>query len=241
MYIYRLLTNYGQGITRTSLLNVVAFVIALLVALILHEIAHGLVALWNGDETAKVYGRLSLNPIKHFDLMGFLLMLLVGFGWAKPVPVNPNNFRDRRTGAITVSIAGVATNLLIAFFASMGALLLGRALANVLSDGAYYVTYFFYALMYLLVELNVCFALFNILPLFPLDGYRLLSCFVPQENKVMRFLQKYSFYIIIGLVVLDYIFDYLPYLSGYSPLSLYIGGFGGLIQRGFYSFWRLVF
>ena len=124
MYILDLLrTNYVTGETgfcREGLLNAAAFVVALLTALILHEIAHGLVALWNGDRTAKQYGRLSPNPIKHFDIVGLLMMLLVGFGWAKPVPINPNNFKNRKTGAITVSIAGVITNLLLAFFVCYG-------------------------------------------------------------------------------------------------------------------------
>ena len=243
MYIYRLLTSDGQGISRTGLLNVLAFVVALFVALILHEIAHGLVALWNGDNTAKAYGRLTLNPIKHFDLFGLLLMLLVGFGWAKPVPVNPNNFRNRKVGAITVSIAGVLTNIIIAFFATMGSVLFYRMLMTdkLANESMYYFVYFCYALMSMLVGLNISFALFNILPLYPLDGYRLLSCFVSQENGFMRFLRRYSFYIILGLVAIDYAFDYLPVVAGYSPLNLYIGKFGGLIRLGFESFWRLIF
>ena len=119
MYIFRLLQNNlisGQtGFSREGLLNVVAFTVALLSALILHEIAHGLVALWNGDRTAKMYGRLSLNPVRHFDWIGLIMMILVGFGWAKPVPINPNNFKHRKLGCITVSVAGVVTNLLLAF------------------------------------------------------------------------------------------------------------------------------
>lgn len=237
MYIYSLLTNNGQGITRESLLTVVAFIVALFVALILHEIAHGLVALWNGDNTAKVYGRLSLNPIKHFDLMGLFLMLLVGFGWAKPVPVNSNNFRNRKIGAITVSIAGVVTNIIISFLAAMGVVLIGNMNTQGMSESLYYFVYFCYALMYMLLGLNVSFALFNILPLYPLDGYRLLSCFVPQSNMAMTFLRRYSIYIILGFLVLDYV----PFVSAYSPLNLYIGSFGTLIQQGFCSFWRLIF
>ena len=237
MRIINLLTNNGQGITRTSLLEVVAFIAALLVALILHEIAHGLVALWNGDNTAKVYGRLSLNPVRHFDWVGLLMMLLVGFGWAKPVPVNPNNFRNRKLGAITVSIAGVFTNLIIAFFASLGVVLIGRVNLNGMSESLYYFVYFCYALMSLLTVLNISFALFNILPLYPLDGYRLISCFVPQDNKAMTFLRRYSLYIILGFLVLDYI----PYVSTFSPLNLYIVEFGALIRKGFYSFWGLIF
>ena len=237
MRIISLLTNNGQGITREGLLNVLAFIVALFVALILHEIAHGLVALWNGDNTAKACGRLSLNPIKHFDWVGLLLMLFVGFGWAKPVPVNANNFRNRKVGAITVSIAGISTNLIIAFFASMGKVLLENVQLSGKNDSLYYLVYFFYILMYLLVGLNISFALFNILPLYPLDGYRLLSCFIPQSNKAMTFLRRYSLYIILGLLLLDY----LPYVSAYSPLNLYIVKFGGLIQKGFYSFWGLIF
>lgn len=241
MHIYNLLTNNGKGISRESLLDVVAFIVALFVALILHEIAHGLVALWNGDKTAKAYGRLSLNPAKHFDWIGLLLMLLVGFGWARPVPVNPNNFRNHKVGSITVSVAGVLTNLVIAFFAAMGAVLIGNVNSYGMSESLYYFVYFCYALMLMLVGLNISFALFNILPLYPLDGYRLLSCFVPHDNRAMRFLRKYSLYIILGLLILDYIFDVLPYVSGYSPLNLYIGRFGSLIQQGFYMFWGLIF
>lgn len=237
MYIFQLLTEGGQGVSRIGLLNVVAFIVALFVALILHEIAHGLVALWNGDNTAKAYGRLSLNPIRHFDWSGLLLMLLVGFGWAKPVPVNPNNFKNRKTGAITVSIAGVSTNLIIAFFAAMGKVLIEKVNLSGVSDSFYYFVYFNYALMSMLETLNVSFALFNILPLYPLDGYRLLSCFVPQNNSAMTFLRKYSLYIILGFLLLNYI----PFVSEYSPLNLYIGKFGALIRKGFDLLWGLLF
>lgn len=124
MFIYDLLTEYGRGISREGLLNVVGFVFALVFALTFHEVAHGVVALWNGDNTAKVSGRLSLNPAKHFDLMGLVFMLLVGFGWAKPVPVNPYNFKNRKLGAVTVSVAGVATNFLLAFLFALPVVLL---------------------------------------------------------------------------------------------------------------------
>ncbi|MCH5156921.1 MAG: site-2 protease family protein [Clostridiales bacterium] len=240
MYIYQLLTSNGR-IDRYGLLNVVAFIVALFVALILHEIAHGLVALWNGDNTAKAYGRLSLNPIKHFDWMGLLLMLIVGFGWAKPVPVNPNNFRNRKVGAITVSIAGVVTNITIAFFAAMGWVLLSKVNVYGMKDGLYYFVYFCAQLMNMLLALNVSFALFNILPLYPLDGYRLLSCFVSQDNGFMRFLRKYSYYIVLGFVALNLLSAYIPVIPNLSPLYWYVSGLGGLIRNGFEQFWRLIF
>lgn len=235
MTIYNLITNYGQGVSREGLLNVLAFILALLSALVLHEIAHGLVALWNGDNTAKMYGRLSLNPIKHFDLIGLLMMFLVGFGWAKPVPVDPRNFKNRKVGAITVSIAGILTNIVVAFFSAMGLALFYMVTPK--SEGMYYFIYFCRVTMSLMLQLNVSFALFNILPLFPLDGYRLLSCFVDENKSFMVFLRKYSLYILLGLIVLNYI----PFVSTYSPLNLYLVGLGNLIQDGFFNLWRLIF
>ncbi len=239
MYILRLLRyNFvtGQeGFCREGLLNAAAFVVALLAALILHEIAHGLVALWNGDNTAKMYGRLSLNPVKHFDPVGLLMMLLVGFGWAKPVPVNPNNFKNRKVGAITVSVAGVLTNLLLAFLFAMGVVLFGQIPVEI-NSAKYYAVYFFQILCILAMQLNVNFALFNILPLYPLDGYRLLGSFVDERNGFMTFMRRYSLYILLGFIVLDYI----PYVSNYSPLNLYIGWLGGKIYGGFEAFWRLI-
>ena len=236
MYIYQLLTDGGRQVTREGFLNVVAFIPALLIALILHEIAHGLVALWNGDGTAKASGRLSLNPLQHFDWIGLLMMFIVGFGWAKPVPVNPYNFRKRKVGAITVSIAGVLTNILLAFVFSIGVVLLGNV-KLVPDTSLYYFVYFCYALCLLTRQLNISFALFNILPLFPLDGYRLLSCFVNENNKFMTFMRRYSLYILLGLVILDYI----PIVSNYAPLNLYLGRLGEYINKGFTRFWEIVF
>ena len=233
MTLYRLFADAPSG--RHGLLNVLAFVVALLSALVLHEIAHGLVALWNGDETAKLYGRLSLNPVRHFDWIGLLLMFIVGFGWAKPVPVNPNNFKNRKVGAITVSIAGVLTNILLAFFAALGLVLFEKITPQ--NESVAYLAYFLEVLALLICQLNVTFALFNILPLFPMDGYRLLSCFVNENNSAMVFLRRYSLYIMLGFIVLNSI----PMISFVSPLHWYLSKFGGLIQKGFYNFWRLIF
>lgn len=230
-------TFLRYGLTRETLLIVLAEILAVVFALVLHELAHGLIALLNGDNTAKLYGRLSVNPLRHFDIVGLAMMLLVGFGWAKPVPINPNNFKNRKVGAITVSVAGIVTNLLLAFLCAIGVAGLETiAVINPDSSLEYFV-YFCFWFMLAMVQINISFALFNLLPLFPLDGHRLISCFVNENNGFMRFMRRYSLYILLGFIVLNYI----PVVSSYSPLRLYLSGLGGLIQDGFISLWRLVF
>lgn len=244
--IIHLITENG----RLGLLYVLAMLFAIVFALVLHEIAHGLVALWNGDPTAKIYGRLSLNPLKHFDILGLLMMLVVGFGWAKPVPINPRNFKKYKTGCITVSLAGIVTNFLLAFIFAMVYVALYCRIPfapyllygimptsqNVSASVSYLVAFFLY-FSGLMMQLNVCFALFNLLPLFPLDGYRLLACFVSENNGYMRFVRRYSLYIMLGLIILGNI----DIISAYTPLNLYINTLGGWIQQGFISFWELIF
>lgn len=230
-------TFLRYGLTRETLLIVLAEILAVVFALVLHELAHGLIALLNGDNTAKLYGRLSVNPLRHFDIVGLAMMLLVGFGWAKPVPINPNNFKNRKVGAITVSVAGIVTNLLLAFLCAIGVAGL-ETIAVISPDSSLeYFVYFCFWFMLAMVQINISFALFNLLPLFPLDGYRLISCFVNENNGFMRFMRRYSLYILLGFIVLNYI----PVVSSYSPLRLYLSGLGGLIQDGFISLWRLVF
>lgn len=230
-------TFLRYGLTRETLLIVLAEILAVVFALVLHELAHGLIALLNGDNTAKLYGRLSVNPLRHFDIVGLAMMLLVGFGWAKPVPINPNNFKNRKVGAITVSVAGIVTNLLLAFLCAICVAGLETiAVINPDSSLEYFV-YFCFWFMLAMVQINISFALFNLLPLFPLDGHRLISCFVNENNGFMRFMRRYSLYILLGFIVLNYI----PVVSSYSPLRLYLSGLGGLIQDGFISLWRLVF
>jgi Zn-dependent protease len=233
MYFIQLLTNGTNGITREGLLNVAAFLFALLVALMLHEIAHGLVALWFGDDTAKNSGRLTLNPRRHFSLIGFLMLLLVGFGWANPVPVNSSKFRRRTAGMLCVSLAGVATNFLLAFLFALPYC----ALYFYNGEMNEYLLYFLRQATVLTISLNISFALFNLLPLYPLDGYRLLSCFVPQQNGAMTFLRRYSLYILLGLIMMQYV----PLLQNYSPLTLYIERLGTTIVNAFITVWSKLF
>lgn len=149
-------------------LYVVSMVAAILISLILHECAHGYVAYRCGDPTAKMLGRLSLNPARHLDPVGTLCMVVFGIGWAKPVPVNPRNFRNFRRDDFLVSIAGILMNLTL--FLLSTALLVGM-FPHVNSDPMATV----YNFVYMLSSINLSLAIFNLLPIPPLDGYHLVN------------------------------------------------------------------
>jgi len=166
--------------------------IPLLYSIIFHELAHGWVAYRMGDSTARSLGRLSLNPLKHLDPMGTIMLFVFGFGWAKPVPVNFNRLRDRHMGMILVSSAGIIMNMIVAF----GALLLSRLLAPSPSSMAA-------QLLYYLAQINIILAAFNLIPLPPLDGSKILMGFAPPGiQKVLFRLERYGFFIIIALLYL---------------------------------------
>lgn len=184
-----------------NILDLVAGIPGLLIALVIHEYAHALVAVRMGDETPRLMGRLTLNPVAHIDPIGLIMLLLVRFGWAKPVMINVNNFRNWRKGEICVSLAGPGANFIVAFFALAIQIILNRIPA-LSSPGLDLV-------MSLIVLYNINFAIFNLIPLPPLDGSRLLTVFLPYEWSMrLASLERYSFIILIILVatpVLGYI------------------------------------
>jgi len=193
-----------MGLLNLLLKNPLGFVIVaipLLYAVIFHELAHGWVAYRLGDPTAKLMGRLSLNPLKHLDPLGTLMLFLVGFGWARPVPVNFNRLRDRRMGMILVSAAGIITNILLAFCA----LLLYRLLALKSSTISAQLLYYF-------ARINIILAAFNLIPLPPLDGSKILMGFASSSVRNFLFrIERYGFIIIIALLymgVLDPVINF---------------------------------
>ncbi len=184
MGLFRLLMN--------DPLAFVLLVIPLLYSVVIHEVAHGWVAYRMGDPTAKFMGRLSLNPLKHIDPIGTLMLFLVGFGWAKPVPVNINNIADRRKGLIFVSSAGILANILFAF----GSLLVYRVLhlssAGLLTVILHYVAY-----------INITLAALNLIPIPPLDGSKILMGFASTRTQYfLARIEPFGFFILIGLLYL---------------------------------------
>ena len=177
-----------------DLMSMIAGIPGLIIAMVIHEYAHARVAVARGDFTPKVMGRLTLNPVSHIDPWGLLMLFLVRFGWAKPVIINPNNFRDPKKGDILVSLAGPAANLITAFVALLVWVLLRKAgLGNTV--GVYYV-------VQLIIIYNINFAIFNMIPLPPLDGSHVLKQLLPYDVAYKyASLERYSFLILIFLIM----------------------------------------
>lgn len=187
-------------------------ILAVIFVLCPHEWGHAFAATKCGDGTAKAYGRLTLNPIKHLDPLGFVCCALVGFGWAKPVPINPYNFKNYRKGLFLTAIAGVLVNYLIAFVVYLLYVLFVRfALAEMLTLGAF-MSYLGELIFYTLLNIysfSLAVFVFNLLPLYPLDGFRVVESCTRQINPVRRFLRNYGQMILIILIAESFICDIL--------------------------------
>ena len=173
-----------------------AWVAAIIIAISVHEFSHAACAYWLGDPTAKYEGRLTLNPLAHLDPWGTLLLLFVGIGWGKPVPFNPYNLKNQRYGPAFVALAGPGSNLgLLVIFS-----LILRFIYPLTGLGTENALYIFLGL---LVLLNAMLAIFNLIPVPPLDGSKLLMAVLPPRlDNVKIFLQKYGFFILIALIFL---------------------------------------
>jgi Zn-dependent protease len=189
-----------MGLIKLLLSDPAAFVmlsVLLLYSVIFHELAHGWVAYKMGDPTAKWLGRLTLNPLKHLDPIGSLMLLIIGFGWAKPVPVNLENIPGdkRRKAIILVSAAGITANIICAFIALL--------LLQLLSPGREDIMY---KILHLLALINIMLAAFNLIPIPPLDGSKILMGFAPESvNRVLYQIEPFGIFIVIGLLYLGFL------------------------------------
>lgn len=192
------------GFSSTDVVQILLFLPVILISLTVHEYCHGYAAYKCGDMTARNFGRLTLNPIKHLDPIGTIMMLIFGFGYAKPVPINPRNFRKPRRDICIVSVAGPLSNLILCFVGMFVAKLVDALVwkyevvlvnnLNFYTAWAMFIINFYYA--------NAVLCVFNMIPIPPLDGSRLLSTVLPA--KAAFTLAKYENYIMIGVLVLLY-------------------------------------
>ena len=217
----------GVGI-RAILESILYTLPAVLIALTFHEFAHAYVAYKNGDPTARNLGRMTLNPLAHLDVWGFVCMLLVGFGWAMPVPVNPNNYRNYKKGELTVSLAGVTMNLIIGIIGSLASMITFYAALN---NGNYYdivngigvagkIYYVFLNLCYI----NCALMVFNLIPIYPLDGYHVFEVLLGRviNPRVFEFLRKYGQMILLIVIFVGNRsgFSLVGYLTQYVAKGL---------------------
>ena len=187
--------SMGQKLTYILIL---AFCV--LFSLSVHEFSHGLAAYAVGDKTAKYSGRLSLNPLAHLDPFGAICLFLFGVGWAKPVPVNPWNFKNKKGGMILTALAGPFSNFLLAFIAMVIYTLLGGLRFSSASFG-FTLASVFYELAYYMIMINLGLGLFNLIPIPPLDGSKVLTAILPERTyfKLMDY-ERYGFIILIILI-----------------------------------------
>ena len=188
-------------------------------ALSFHEFAHAWMASKCGDNTAARMGRLTLNPMAQLDVMGSLMILFVGFGWAKPVPVDSRNLRDPRKDMMKVAAAGPLSNLLLAMLAGMAWRLLGGI--NFLLDTNFPVLIFYFT------QINIALAVFNLIPVSPLDGSQIFSGYLMKTNPELALkIQSYGPQVLFGLILFGYV-------TGFSILWL--------VMKPFVNFFMLLF
>ena len=167
----------------------------LIFSLCFHEFSHGYIAYKLGDHTAARNGRLTLNPLAHLDPIGSLMILFVGFGWAKPVPVNPINFSNPRVDMIKVAFAGPASNILLAFVA--GLIMRFINFAGILQNET------FYLILYYFIFINIALSVFNMIPVAPLDGSQIFGNLIAKNNPELALkMQMYGPNILIGLILI---------------------------------------
>ena len=183
----------------------------LLFALVFHEFSHAWVANKLGDPTARYAGRLTLNPIAHLDPIGGLMILFVGFGWAKPVPVDPRHLKNPREDMMKIAFAGPVSNLLLAFIAG-----------TIYRSGYFHGNMVIMMILFIFIQINIRLAVFNMIPIFPLDGSQIFSGLLIRTNPdLVRNLQIYGPQILLGAILISYFTPISPINWIIQPFEIF--------------------
>ena len=230
--------------------------IAALIALTIHEYCHGYAAYKMGDDTAKNFGRLTLNPLKHLDLYGTICMILFHIGWAKPVPVNARNFKDPKKGFAITAAAGPIANLILSFISAFLYLLVFALVKDIRfyeKDFTYHLLSNILSFILIFHSINLGLGLFNLLPIPPFDGSRLMYVFLPQKLyfAVMQHEKKIYYGVLIWLLLGKYVAmavralpivasnPILYWLAGSFSLSGMLSTVIGWVSDLMFSFWEI--
>ncbi len=179
----------------------------LIISLSVHEFSHGLVAYWLGDDTAKRAGRLTLNPLSHLDILGLIALFIMKIGWAKPVPINPYNFQNFKRDTALSAAAGPASNFIMAIIFS----LIFKGYVSVFGDSlmmGHSVSVFIGRILFLTIFFNLALGLFNLIPIPPLDGSKILGGFL-SDNAYFKYTaqEKKGMIIFMGIILISYVFN----------------------------------
>lgn len=196
-------------------------IFSVLLSLTVHEASHGLTARIMGDKTAESMGRITLNPLQHIDVFGAICLLLFGFGWAKPVPINPWNFKRRKLGMVVSALGGPVANFILAFAAQIGVIALESVVFTSPAQMSYRLASVCHLICSYLVMFNLGLGIFNLIPIPPLDGSKVLNAILPENLyfKIMEY-ERYGFIALILLINMP-VFNSLLYGIEDGILSFY--------------------
>ncbi len=224
-------------------LKFIIFVFVAFFCIVLHGFIQAYVALINGDRTARQAKRLTLNPVRHFDLVGLLLIVFCGVGFTKPIPTNSYYFKHKKVGVLMVPISGLLLYLFLSFVSVPLLLLVAKYLQPIMittlagARGYELIETFFYSVF----SVGIGLFLFNLIPIFPLDCYNIVEGVLGCTNTFVRWLRDYAKYILLSAIITFYFADLFGLPNFLNPAYWYIDILGGYIQQLFYNIWLPLF